>query len=836
MDVISRKLIITGVDEAITDHRGLATEIKNVKKLLEDPNLGKGSYEALNKRLSTLQEKQREYRKDLRRGSQEAITQGKVTVSAYRKLSTQLNVSRNRLKDYLAVQSEGVKLTKKQEKEFKDLTIQVAKYDKRLKNIDSSVGQNFRNVGNYSSALEGIQNRLIGAFSITAVAAFGQQFISQLREVANEARGVEFAFDRIAGGQSALNNIRQSTRGLLSDLDIKKSINEFDNFNLSLKNADTLFEFVTLRATQTGQSFEGLRNSLVEGLSKQSLRRLDNLGVSMIDLRKEMDSFGLSVNEAFTKLAKAEIAEAGDTLDKAASSTQRLTSSYANFQLSVVNGSGEVTSVFFGIQDALSGILTTITNLNNGRISTIGQLFDPDGIAESDKVINDLENSLIDILKTNEQVEEFATSGGFESLLNAYKEAGFNAQGATQRATEFIKSLNDNINPPIESVKNLGKEIEGVDKKIKKTVQPEEGSMSQLKNLITQINKEINDGNLEDATLIAKLKEIESLEKSITALEDKRRQLTSGDRTVEGVASIGGTGLPSSIESQTSTGDRQEEILAVTKSINERRIKEEDEVTKEIAEKLKEQRQLYIDNASELGTILGTLAVSNRENLKENLKDLGLFLLDSLEKQLFATVSALSLDAAKNAALLNGVGVAKSLAGIAVVKGLFAAARSQIQSAERGTVVDSSGVVKGKRHSNGGENIVINGQRLNVEQGEKLVPTNNGSIAVINRNAASMNKGLLNSFDGAIPIPILSKINQSGGGIPFAERGALIGSVAPRPSQNDVFQQEFINGQSSISALEGAAERGTEKGSGNGIIKSTEKSRKLSDLTSQTKF
>src|SRR5690606_39826108 len=68
-----------------------------------------------------------------------------------------------------------------------------------------------------------------------------------------------------------------AVRGSISALDIKRSLNEFANFNITLEQSGTLFDFLAIRAAQTGKSITQLRDSLVEGLSKESLLRIDNL-------------------------------------------------------------------------------------------------------------------------------------------------------------------------------------------------------------------------------------------------------------------------------------------------------------------------------------------------------------------------------------------------------------------------------------------------------------------------------------------------------------------------------------------------------------------------------
>lgn len=73
--------------------------------------------------------------------------------SAYAQLSKQLNESRARTKDLLALQAQGVKLSEDQQKELTNLVAETQRLDKTLKDIDATTGQFNRNVGNYKDGL-----------------------------------------------------------------------------------------------------------------------------------------------------------------------------------------------------------------------------------------------------------------------------------------------------------------------------------------------------------------------------------------------------------------------------------------------------------------------------------------------------------------------------------------------------------------------------------------------------------------------------------------------------------------------------------------------------------
>ncbi|MGC6429846.1 MAG: hypothetical protein ACON5F_02275 [Jejuia sp.] len=298
------------------------------------------------------------------------------------------------IQEYQAKQKLGLELTKDEAKAFRSSQKEFRKYDEAIKSIRQSTNQFQENIGNYPKTI-GIALSSFKKLIPIVGAGFGLReafnFTKKARQFAIEAKGVEFAFDRIgASGQRAFENIQTSTRGLLSDLDIKKALVDFDNFNISLDQTDVLMEFLAVRSAQTGQSIEKLQSSLNEGLSKESKLRIDNLGISAKDLNEELERTPNFV-EAVANIAKKEVAEAGSILEDAANAQQEWNAAYQNFQLQL--GKGLVARASDSIYEFGTNLLRAITpakELNNA-------------IKQEQIELNTLVSS---ILKTNENEED----------------------------------------------------------------------------------------------------------------------------------------------------------------------------------------------------------------------------------------------------------------------------------------------------------------------------------------------------------------------------------------------------------------------------------------------
>jgi len=113
------------------------------------------------------------------------------TLTAYQKESKALNEMRNRYKDLAVQKANGIKLTKDERKEMHNLISEIQKSDTNLKNIDNTVGQNQRNVGNYTKAVGGLKNGLAQLGLAFGVFELGKSFFNlatNIDDTTNKAR------------------------------------------------------------------------------------------------------------------------------------------------------------------------------------------------------------------------------------------------------------------------------------------------------------------------------------------------------------------------------------------------------------------------------------------------------------------------------------------------------------------------------------------------------------------------------------------------------------------------------------------------------------------------
>ena len=136
----------------------------------------------------------------------------------------------------------------------------------------------------------------------------------------SEVEGVSNAFARLDDG-SLLTDLRAATKGTVSDLKLMTAAVQAKNFEIPLSEMSTLLEFARRRAKDTGESVDYLVNSIVTGIGRKSPLILDNLGISAVALKDNLNGATAAassisdVTKAVGKIARAELGKMGaDTL------------------------------------------------------------------------------------------------------------------------------------------------------------------------------------------------------------------------------------------------------------------------------------------------------------------------------------------------------------------------------------------------------------------------------------------------------------------------------------------------------------------------------------------
>lgn len=194
----------------------------------------------------------------------------------YNKLSARLNALRKDYKDLAVAGNENSTSARKMKKEIDSL-------DKTLKNVDGSVGQHTKKVGEYENAFRGLSN-VMGTFGLSLGVGFiGREFVETLKEyedavasfrtIVSDATDVEFAKYK-----EEINSVAKETKK--STTDIAESFEKIAGLNS---------EFA-----ETSEGL-GLVSEAVSTLSKASKDEMEPSAENLVGI---MNQFDLTANQA----------------------------------------------------------------------------------------------------------------------------------------------------------------------------------------------------------------------------------------------------------------------------------------------------------------------------------------------------------------------------------------------------------------------------------------------------------------------------------------------------------------------------------------------------------
>ena len=191
------------------------------------------------------------------------------------------------------------------------------------------------------------------AFGVSELISFGKEIVS----IASKTEGIKRAFDRL-GMPSLMNELKQATRGAVSEFDLMKTAVSANNFKIPLENLGSYLEFATRRAEETGQSVDYLVDSIIMGIGRKSPMILDNLGISILDIRNEMEKTG-DMAKAVANIINSEMANAGTAADTAATKFGQLSAKWNDFKTALGGGLSE------GSKSPVSWLTSALETMTN---------------------------------------------------------------------------------------------------------------------------------------------------------------------------------------------------------------------------------------------------------------------------------------------------------------------------------------------------------------------------------------------------------------------------------------------------------------------------------------
>ena len=185
-------------------------------------------------------------------------------------------------------------------------------------------------------------------------------------DVAKQAEGIEIAFKRI-DKPGLLANLRKETHDTINDMQLMQQAVKFANFDLPVEQLGKLLAFAQQQAKDTGESLDYMVNSLVDGITRQSPKILDNLGLSAQKIKEKTAETGDFV-QGVISIIQERMEKTGGYAETAADRTAKANARMVNAQMELGKQLSPIRAQMAGIfGKAKLGMIETITWILKNR-------------------------------------------------------------------------------------------------------------------------------------------------------------------------------------------------------------------------------------------------------------------------------------------------------------------------------------------------------------------------------------------------------------------------------------------------------------------------------------
>ena len=272
----------------------------------------------------------------------------------------------------IITQSSDPKTIKRLSDEYKRLKTQIDDANKSAFQTPKALNESSA----ATKSLAGQFGQLYTAIKLVLTAGLIKEIATtaiEMAKLSGNIDGVGRAFNRtFPNAETLLFGLRKATHGTVSDFDLMQKALKAQNLGVPVQEFAKLLEFAATRAQQTGDSVDYLVNSIVDGLGRKSILKLDNLGVSATRIKEAMGGISLQaasvaqVTEAFTKVAGEELQKMGGYAETSATQVDQLTVSFQKLrqELSQAVGASSFVTFVKGYVDSFALLLEARRNGN----------------------------------------------------------------------------------------------------------------------------------------------------------------------------------------------------------------------------------------------------------------------------------------------------------------------------------------------------------------------------------------------------------------------------------------------------------------------------------------
>lgn len=263
----------------------------------------------------------------LNQSIQKTGTEGRQNVVQFSKTIAGLQLQMQQLKAQIDLTNQSDK------SRLEQLRTQYAAMSTQLKQYQGELSKT-------TAAQKSMVDGLGGLYSMIRVALTAgliKETISATIEMAKlkgTVDGVTRAFNNLPNATLLMADLRAKTHGTLDELTLMQKAVQAKNFKIPLEQLGNLLEFAAVKAQQTGIDINYLVDSLITGLGRNSIKILDNLQFSVVELREKTKELG-STQAAVFFLVNKQMKEMGGFLETDAVRVDKLSASWKNFKINL---------------------------------------------------------------------------------------------------------------------------------------------------------------------------------------------------------------------------------------------------------------------------------------------------------------------------------------------------------------------------------------------------------------------------------------------------------------------------------------------------------------------
>jgi hypothetical protein len=336
------------------------------------------------------------------------------------------------------------------------------KFGADLKDFRRGISNIDRSLSKMSGGFSALGATIGASFAVDVI----KEFISESVELGATMEGVRGAFERFASPDT-MDLLRDAVSGTVDDLKLMQMAVRAKNFKIPMDVLAKGLQFATQRAVETGESVDYLVESFVIGLGRESVKILDNLGISTLEIQRKTKELG-DMTTAVGAIMDEEFAKAGERIVTTSMKVDQQRASITNLKTAIGEKLLPVYSAFLnGTLNGLENINFILNDQEKGykRLFVAARLYYNATKFGLDLVTNPLKAFKSLLGETKEEVEETATEfdNGLPNITawaDKFSEMQSQADQGVKSQKEATEAYQNKLKELLPTLKLVGYEID----------------------------------------------------------------------------------------------------------------------------------------------------------------------------------------------------------------------------------------------------------------------------------------------------------------------------------------------------------------------------------------